>query len=43
MGMFANLYTLLVVSGLLFPRCGGAVARDLISSVDDVRSMVEYN
>ncbi|KAJ8435438.1 hypothetical protein Cgig2_012559 [Carnegiea gigantea] len=42
-GMFTKLYALLVVSGLLFPRCTGGVAWDLISTVVDVKSMAEYN
>ncbi|KAJ8445205.1 hypothetical protein Cgig2_024411 [Carnegiea gigantea] len=42
-GIFTKLYTLLVVSGLLFPRCTGGVAWDLISMVEDVKSIAEYN
>ena len=41
--MFAKLYALLVVRGLLFPRCAGGVAWDLISMVDNVKSMAEYS
>ncbi|KAJ8423031.1 hypothetical protein Cgig2_021923 [Carnegiea gigantea] len=42
-GIFTKLYALLVVSGLLFPRCAGGVAWDLISMVEDVKSMAEHN
>jgi len=42
-GMFTKLYALLVVSGLLFPRCAGGVVWDLISTVKNVKSMAEYN
>ena len=41
--MFTKWYALLVVSGLLFQRCAGGMAWDLISMVDDVKSMAEYN
>ncbi|KAJ8422510.1 hypothetical protein Cgig2_010631 [Carnegiea gigantea] len=37
-GIFTKLYALLVVSGLLFPRCAGGVAWDLISMIDDAEA-----
>ncbi|KAJ8423848.1 hypothetical protein Cgig2_000974 [Carnegiea gigantea] len=42
-GIFTKLYALLDVRRLLFPRCAGGVAWDLISMVEDVKSMGEYN
>ncbi|KAJ8433190.1 hypothetical protein Cgig2_025581 [Carnegiea gigantea] len=42
-GLFRKLYSLLVVSGLFFPWCAGGVAWDLISVVEDMDRVGEYN
>jgi len=42
-GLFTKLYSLLVVSGLLFPRTPGGVAWDLVPMVEDVGRLEEYN
>ena len=42
-GTFTKFYALLVISGLLFPRCTDGVAWELIYMVNDVKSMAEYN
>jgi len=41
--MFQKLYTLLVLSGLFFPRNAGGVTWELIDLVEDVDRLAEYN
>ncbi|KAJ8443351.1 hypothetical protein Cgig2_015832 [Carnegiea gigantea] len=41
--LFKKLYTFLVVSGLLFPRCVGGVVWDLVHIMEDVGGVGEYN
>ncbi|KAJ8422140.1 hypothetical protein Cgig2_002648 [Carnegiea gigantea] len=43
MGLFTKLYSLLVMSGLLFPYSAGGVAWELIEMMEDVKAMAKYN
>ncbi|KAJ8426097.1 LOW QUALITY PROTEIN: hypothetical protein Cgig2_001265 [Carnegiea gigantea] len=41
--LFRKLYTLLVISGILFPRTAGGMVWELIGMTEDVEVMGEYN
>jgi len=43
LGLFTKLYSLLVMSGLLFPRSARGVAWELIEMMEDVKAMTKYN
>jgi len=43
LGLFRRLYSLLVMSGLLFPRTVGGMVWELIGMTEDVEGMGEYN
>ena len=42
-GIFREMYALLVLSGLFFLRRDGGVASNLIDMVDDVNGVADYN